>query len=41
MTSALLEREDRCKRELDGRDRFVGGESVERLTAIYSDLFGG
>jgi len=38
MTSALLEREDRRKREPDGKDEFVGGERVGHLTAIYSDL---
>ena len=38
ITSALLEREDRCKRELDGMEKLVGEERVEHLTAVYSNL---
>jgi hypothetical protein len=38
ITSALLEREDRCKRELDEKEKFVGEERVGHLTAIYSNL---
>jgi hypothetical protein len=36
--SALLEREGRCKRELDEKEYLVGEERVEHLTAIYSNL---
>ena len=36
ITSALLEREDRCKRELDDKANLVG--KVEDLTAAYSNL---
>ena len=38
ITSALLEREDRCKQELDDKEKLVGEERVERLTAVYSNL---
>ena len=38
ITSALLEREDRCKRELDDKANLVGEERVEHLTAVYSNL---
>jgi hypothetical protein len=38
ITSALLEREDRCKRELDAKENLVGEERVGHLTAIYSNL---
>jgi hypothetical protein len=38
ITSALLENEDRCKRELDEKEKLVGEERVEQLTAIYSNL---
>jgi hypothetical protein len=38
ITSALLEREDRCGRELDAKENFVGEEKVGHLTAIYSNL---
>jgi hypothetical protein len=38
MTSALLEKEDRYKRELDGKESLVGEERVEHLTAVYSNL---
>ena len=38
ITSALLEREDRCKRELDDKEKLVGEERVERLTTVYSNL---
>ena len=38
MTSALHEREDRCKQELEKKYMLVGEERVERLTAIYSNL---
>jgi len=38
ITAALLEREDRCKRELDDKENLVGEERVEHLTAVYSNL---
>ena len=38
MTSALVENEERCKRELDEKDKAVGEERVEHLTAIYCNL---
>ena len=38
MTSALVEKEGRCKRELDEKDKVVGEERVEHLTAIYCNL---
>ena len=38
ITSALLEREARCKRELDDKEKLVGEERVEHLTAVYSNL---
>jgi len=38
ITSALLEREDRCKRELDDKANLVGEERVEHLAAVYSNL---
>ena len=38
MTSALLEREDRCKQELEKKYMLVDKERVERLTAMYSNL---
>ena len=38
VTSALLEREARCKQELDIKYELVGEERVERLTAMYSNL---
>jgi len=38
ITSALLEREDPCKRELDDKANLVGEERVEHLTAVYSNL---
>jgi hypothetical protein len=38
ITSALLEREDRYKRELDEKEDVVGEERVGHLTAIYSNL---
>ena len=38
LTSALLEREDRCKQEVDKKYMLVGEERVERLTAVYSNL---
>ena len=36
MTFALVEKEDRCKRELDKKEK--GVERVEHLTAIYCNL---
>ena len=38
MTSPLIEKEDRCKRELDEKEKGVGEERVEHLTAIYCNL---
>ena len=38
ITSALLEREDRCKRDLDDKEKLVGEERVEHGTAVYSNL---
>ena len=38
MTSALLEREDQCKQEVDKKYMLAGEERVERLTAVYSNL---
>jgi hypothetical protein len=38
MTPALIEKEDRYKRELDGKESLVGEERVEHLTAVYSNL---
>ena len=38
MASALLEKENRCKRELEKKDIPIGGERMERLTAIYGNL---
>ena len=38
ITSALLERELRCKRELEKKEMLDGEEAVERLTAVYSNL---
>jgi len=38
ITSALLEREDRCKRELDDKENLVGEERVEGLMAAYGNL---
>ena len=38
MASAFVEKEDRCKRELDEKNNFVGEERVEHLTAIYCNL---
>ena len=38
MTSALREKELRCKRELKKREVLDGEEAVERLTAVYSNL---
>ena len=38
VTSALLEREDRFKQELDEKDMLVGEDKVEHLTAVYSNL---
>ena len=38
VTSALLEREARCKQGLDKKYELVGEERVERLTAVYSNL---
>ena len=38
MTSALFEREDRCKQEVDNKYMLVGEERVECLTAMYSNL---
>ena len=38
MTSALVEKEERCKRELDEKDDVVGEERVEHLTAICCNL---
>jgi hypothetical protein len=35
ITSALLEREDRCRRELDDKENLVGEERVTPLMAIY------
>ena len=39
-TSPLLEREDRCKRELEAieRDKLIGEEKVMQFTAVYSNL---
>jgi len=38
ITSALLEREDPCKRELDDKANLVGEERVEHLMAVHSNL---
>ena len=38
MTSALLEREDRRKQELEKKYMHFDEERVERLTAMYSNL---
>ena len=38
MTSALVEKEYRCKREADEKEKGVGEERVEHLTAIYCNL---
>jgi len=40
ITSALLEREDRCKRDLDdkAKAKLIGEERVEHLTAVHSNL---
>ena len=38
MTSALHEKELRCKQELDKKETLDGEERVERLTAVYSNL---
>ena len=38
MTSALVEKEKSYKRELDDKDKGVGEERVEHLTAIYCNL---
>jgi len=38
ITSALLEKEDRCKRELGDKENLVGEERVDHLTAVYSNL---
>lgn len=38
MTSALLEKELRCKQELEKMERFDGEEKVERLTTIHRNL---
>ena len=38
LTSALLEREDRCKRELEEKRKNDTEERVARLTAVYSNL---
>ena len=38
MTSALVEKEERCKRELDEKEKGVGEERVEHLMAIYCNL---
>jgi len=38
IASALLEREDRCKRELDDKENLVGEERVEGLPAAYGNL---
>ena len=38
ITSALLERELRCKQELEKKEMLDGEEAVERLTAVYSNL---
>ena len=38
MTSALLEREDRYKQELDEKEKLVGEERVQHLTTIYCNL---
>jgi len=38
ITSALLERKDRCKRELDDKENLVREERVPHLTAVYSNL---
>jgi len=37
-TSALLEKALRCKHELEKMERLDGEETVERLTAVYSNL---
>ena len=38
MTSALREKELRCKQELEKKEMLDGEEAVERLTAVYSNL---
>ena len=38
MTSALLEKVDRCKRELAEKEKPIGKERVEDLTTVYSNL---
>ena len=38
MTSALLEKEQRCREELEKKEMLYGEEAVERLTAVYSNL---
>ena len=38
MTSALREKELRCREELEKKELLDGEEAVERLTAVYSNL---
>ena len=38
MTFALLEKERQCKQELEKKETLDGEETVERLTAVYSNL---
>ena len=38
MTSALLEKENRCKRELAEKEKPIDKERVEHLTTVYSNL---